>query len=295
MTMYDAPMGSGISNMIPVSSNSFGMMDQSFFDSSSRMASPTIMEHLSDRSKQNMGMRDIQDIPTTPQPPTSDPSPPPSMPSKKEGFESSSISPSFKESFQTFAPHGFYLALIYLVISGNYLGNLFGCRVQQMMSNNFSIKHLLGFLTTYFLIVLSSPPEGFSNWTVFGFTVIIYIWFFLTTKMNVSFWIPMILSVMAAYFLYIYNKQENQKENQKENQQEESKEASKEKIQIVQSVLVTLSAILTILGVTSYYGEKKLEYGYQFNPSTFWFGVNKDCRQMTPAISLYDSLSAAFR
>ncbi len=293
MAMYDAPMGSSISNTIPLNPRSFNEMSMNTapfeeksintFEefSDSRMASPTFMEYASDKGKQNMGMRDIQDI--QPQPPTS-PTPPslsssPKKEKKTEGFVTSSA----KEAFQTFAPNGFYLALIYLVISGNYLGNLFGCRIQQLMSNNFSMKHLLGFLTTYFLIVLSSPPEGFSNWTVFGITAVIYIWFFLTTKMNVSFWIPMILSVMAAYFLYIYNKQEKVQEE------------TGEKIGLVQSVLVTLSAVLTMIGVVSYYGEKKLEYGYQFKPDVFWFGVNKDCRQMTPAISLYDSLSAAFR
>ena len=180
--------------------------------------------------------------------------------------------------------NGFYLVLIYLVISSNYLGNLFGCRIQTLMSKNAYMKHLLGFFTTYFFIVLATPPANSTNLSLLGFSALIYLWFFLTTKMSLSFWVPMILCVLFAYFLYQYNKQE----------ENTLSEESKQRIQMVQSGLSAIAGVLTIVGVVMYYGEKKLEYGPAFQPGEFWFGLPL-CKQKTPNFTMGNRFKAAFQ
>jgi hypothetical protein len=188
----------------------------------------------------------------------------------------------FEDGFRSLS-NGFYLVLIYLVISSNYLGNLFGCRVQQMLNTNVYMKHLLGFFTTYFFIVLATPPEGSTNMSLLGFAALIYGWFFITTKMSVTYWIPMILCVLLAYFLYQYNRQED----------ESLRPEVKQRIQVVQSVLTTIAGILTVVGVVMYYGEKKLEYGPGFQPSEFWFGL-PSCKNKTPNFTMGNRFRAAF-
>ncbi len=184
--------------------------------------------------------------------------------------------------------NGFYLALVYLVISGNYLGNLFGCRVQQMFSETIWLKHLLGLFTTYFLIILAAPPDDFTHIETLVFSVVIYGWFFLTTKMHVSFWIPMILLVMMAYCIYVYLKQRSgQKDIEKETTQTKLLTA-------VQNASIVLAGILTLIGVVVYYGEKKIEYGKSFDTSVFWQG-HTVCKTKTPAISILKSLKAVFK
>jgi Ca2+/Na+ antiporter len=183
--------------------------------------------------------------------------------------------------------NGFYLALVYLVISGNYLGNLFGCRVQQIFSQTMWLKHLLGLFTTYFLIILASPPEDYTHTQTLFFSIFIYVWFFFTTKMHVQFWIPMILCVMAAYCIYIYLKQRNQrKESEKEDTQTKLLDS-------LQDIATVAAGLLTIVGVAAYYGEKKIEYGKSFDTGTFWRGKHI-CKAKTPNIPIQKSLKVLF-
>ena len=180
--------------------------------------------------------------------------------------------------------NGFYLAIVYLVISSNFLGNLFGCRIQQLFANNMPMKHLLAFLTVFFLIVISNPPEGYTIHQTLVLTTAIYAWFFLTTKMHISFWIPMILAVFLAFVLYTYKK-------------EAKTDLSKERqnmMEKIQTVAILFAGILTVIGVAAYYGEKKLEYDADFDATTFWLG-KPDCKYATPPSSISDSLSAIFR
>jgi hypothetical protein len=188
----------------------------------------------------------------------------------------------FVDGFQGLS-NGFYLVLIYLVISSNYLGNLFGCRIQTLFHNNVYIKHLLGFFTTYFFIVLATPPAGSTNMSLLGFAGLMYVWFYVTTKMSVTYWVPMILCVLLAYFLYIYNKQE----------EDVAKPEMKQRIEVVQSILTAAAAVLTVVGVVVYYGEKKLEYGPSFKPGDFWFGL-PNCKNKTPNFAMGNRFKAAF-
>jgi hypothetical protein len=178
--------------------------------------------------------------------------------------------------------NGFYLALVYLVISGNYLGSLFGCKIQQLFRENMLVKHVLGLFTSYFLIILSTPPENYTAESTLVLTLVIYMWFFLTTKMHVYFWIPMILSVLGAYLLWVYKKQKLAKE-----------EEWKKWVESIQRVAVLFAGVLTAMGVVAYYGEKKLEYGDDFTAWKFWMGV-PECRYATPPVSITTSMLAAF-
>lgn len=205
---------------------------------------------------------------------------------------------SFAASLATELPNGFYLALVYLVISGNYLGNLFGCRVQQLFREEMWLKHVLGLFTAYFLIVLSTPPEGYTAAQTAGLTVVIYAWFFLTTKMHVKMWIPMILAALLSYVLYVYKKQALPTpvpmNSEKEGSQEDAVVTERRAmVTNVQKASVLFAAIVTVLGAVAYYGEKRLEYGANFDAWTFWTGV-PECRFATPPVSISTSLLAAF-
>lgn len=191
--------------------------------------------------------------------------------------------------------NGFYLALVYLVISGNYLGNLFGCRVQLLFRENMWIKHLLGFFTAYFLIVLSTPPEGYDAKQTLVFAALIYLWFFLTTKMHVRMWIPMILVLLTSYGIYTYTKQQKS-QHVSEDGATEGAEGDAEldiRLQQIQAVATLLGVILTLVGVVAYYGEKKIEYEELFDAQKFWLGV-PECKFESPTVSVGESLLAAF-
>ena len=63
-----------------------------------------------------------------------------------------------------------------LIISGNFLAQLFPCNIQKLLSNNILVKHLFGFLTLFFFGALAFPRlskniEGMFN------TLILYVIF----------------------------------------------------------------------------------------------------------------------
>jgi hypothetical protein len=179
------------------------------------------------------------------------------------------------------------LFILYLVISSNFLANLFGCKIQKAFNENIYIKHLLGFFTLYLFISLveSSSIIGTGLIDKLKFAAIIYIWFILTTRMNIKFWIPFILMLTTIYILQLNIENENKNENPNTEKIEKYKN--------YQKILVKLSLLVTILGFLVYLGEKKYEYGNSFKFSTFISGVIKckgdDFGGKSP-ISIIDSL-----
>lgn len=191
-----------------------------------------------------------------------------------------------KQEPKKFVEHGFYIALIYLIISGGYLSNTLGCKVQKLFQENMLIKHIIGLFTTYFLVILADAPKNFTNKETIVFSVFVYFWFFMTTKMQVYFWIPMILLMMLAYCIYSYMKQAYD-----DNTKVEHLAVHQEKkiLEPIQTICLFTSIILTVIGVLVYYGEKKIEYGTQFDPWIFWAG-KPECRERIAKIPITKSL-----
>ena len=91
----------------------------------------------------------------------------------------------------------------------------------------------------------------------------------------------MISIMLIAYALYIYEKQSEKENNTKNNN-----------IKYVQKISTIIGAFLTILGVITYYGEKKIEYKSNFTANKFWFSL-PSCRGKTPKVPILRSLKAA--
>ena len=53
--------------------------------------------------------------------------------------------------------------ILSLLMSANYLGELFPCKVQSVFSKNMIVKHILGFLSLMFFVVLTRPNLYTSN------------------------------------------------------------------------------------------------------------------------------------
>lgn len=173
------------------------------------------------------------------------------------------------------------LFVLYLMISSNFLGSLFGCQVQDLMTNNMLLKHLLGFLTLYFFVSLVDPSQ-YSPLQKLMFTVLIYLCFVLSTKLDSKAWIVFITLLALVYILYII----------KDSIQDED---AKKFISASQLTLVCSSILVLILGSIYYLGEKKLEYGKDFSYAKFFAGTPV-CRHKTPEMnkSVLEMFNAAF-
>ncbi len=182
--------------------------------------------------------------------------------------------------------HGFYLVLLYLLISGNYLNHLLGCRIHAILDNTLWLKHLLGFMTTYFFIILALPPAAYGHRETVGFAAAIYIWFYLTTRMNADFWVPMITLATGAYFLYVFVGQRG------------IKDAFASRAKTVQRAAILLAAVLTVIGVIVHYGERKWVQGGKFRAWDFWTEQARNCSNIGMGtnghVPIMTSLKTAF-
>jgi hypothetical protein len=160
---------------------------------------------------------------------------------------------------------GKYLFVFYLIVSSNYLGNVFGCRVQELLNNSMIMKHILGLMTLYFFNTLADTNNQQSALEKLVYSIVIYFVFLLSTKTNITFFIPFIICLGLSYVLYIA------KDEYKENDE------LRDMAENAQKILVTLAVVILIAGFIYYFLEKKEEYGSEFRFDTFLLG-NTKCR-----------------
>jgi hypothetical protein len=160
------------------------------------------------------------------------------------------------------------LFILYLVISSNFLANLFGCKVQQAFQSNMLLKHFLGFLTLYFFVTLADTSDTLPSdlGHRFGIALIIYLFFILSTRVNFRFWVPSMICLGAIYIIELFKQDEKKKD---ENQRDKHRI---EQFLKAQQILIGISSLLMLIGFIVYVGEKKSEYGRQFQWGTFFFG-----------------------
>jgi hypothetical protein len=183
------------------------------------------------------------------------------------------------------------LFILYLVISNNFLSELLNCKVQHTLKHNMVFKHLLGFLTLYFFITLISRSETHPSNISYriGFTLIIYLFFIISTRIAFRFWIPFIVSIGIVYIIDLFKQEEKKKNEHKRNNR------LIVLFNKVQKGLIGLASLLMLIGFITYIGEKKSEYRTQFQWKTFFFGKSICKRdEDSSKLSTGEAISRAF-
>lgn len=154
--------------------------------------------------------------------------------------------------------------VLYLIISSNFLAELFPCKLQKLLNNSMVAKHFIGFMTLLFFVVLASGDEHGATEALTS-SIIIYLLFMVSTRMSfMYFGIFMFLSAVL-YILHLY-----QKENQ-HNQQ----------IMTAQKIIQYIMVAILVVGFIFYMVEKKREYKNKFSMMVFLVG-KPVCRGKSP-------------
>ena len=177
---------------------------------------------------------------------------------------------------------GHSLATLYLIIAGNFLAPLFGCRLQHFIETNFMARHYIGFLTMLLFVRLTSVTKA-SFKQILASSFIIYLWFIATTRVNFPIWLIIITLASVLFFIHYYESSEKDPGYKKL--------AFDDYIPTIKKGLLLSMAFITIIGVIVYAGEKKLEYGKKFNWQTFIIG-KYPCKHKTPDFTIGEKLKA---
>ena len=163
--------------------------------------------------------------------------------------------------------------LFIFIISGNYLGELLGCRLIYLLTENIITKHLLGFLTLFLTLAFTIDLKT-SLWKLFKINVILYIIFILSSKTTKYInYILMILFIIS-FVVLLYKDRLKQKTTAKLLTKTEEQYLAY--IHIYNSYILHILILLIVVGVIIYIGEQKRSYGEDFNYYTFFMG-NTNC------------------
>jgi hypothetical protein len=171
--------------------------------------------------------------------------------------------------------------IFFLIISANYLGQLYPCKIQEVFSNNIYLKHFFGYLTLLFFVLLAEPNIASSFSNTISKSFLLYMIFLVLMNTNVLFFICAISSLAIIYLISI-------KKN-------DTSTPVSHYIWYnhVNDALYITFGIFIVIGFLIYMGEKKIEYKNKFNYLTFVFG-KPICKGFSPKTKYIDSLFAAF-
>jgi len=186
--------------------------------------------------------------------------------------------------------------IFFLIVVGNYLGELFPCKVQKVLTENVFLKHFFAFLTMIFFVVLVDTTSSKELSDILSTSLILYAIFLLLINTNVLFFIISMVSLSIIYLLHLKKNEINDSNNHDESDEEKKKEPNKTNnfLEYANFSMIIVFLASTITGFLIYIGEKKIEYKGKFNYITFLFG-KPSCRGVSPKTKFLESLLAAFK
>ena len=173
--------------------------------------------------------------------------------------------------------------ILFLVLAGGFLQPLFPCNTTKLFTDSKLVRHLVGFFTLIFFVVVSDTelddymPLG----TILATSAAIYLWFLIASKMTANWWLALIVLLGAMYLIDLY--EERQKVDPD----------TKERLDLTKKVLLGASLVITLVGFLLYLGEKKLDYRGKFNYSDFFLSTPA-CKGTPTSVPYWTSLKAAF-
>lgn len=184
--------------------------------------------------------------------------------------------------------------ILLLIISSNYLAELFPCRLQYLLRNNIYFKHLFGFLTLVFFVSISIENIGGDIFELMKNSFILYLYFILLTKNNIYFFltISIILTIIYLAHIELMLIKKKEKNTSIELAFLELYHGNKNKYGL-DNLLHHSLLIILILGTIIYMGEKKLEYNKNFSYVTFFLGKNI-CRGKSDNVTFFNAFKNAF-
>ena len=192
--------------------------------------------------------------------------------------------------------------ILLLIISGNYIGELFPCRIQDLLSKNVFIKHFIGLLTLIFFVNLTDTNLNLKFIELILSSLLLYFLFLLliNNEKNCFLFVTIILGTM--YLLQLYktdilnsNKIDDINEINKIDDENLQKSIINKLhiIDIFQKILFLIFLISLIMGFIVYLGQKKIEYKNKFDYLIFLFG-KPSCKNKSPEVNFLTSIKASY-
>jgi hypothetical protein len=165
------------------------------------------------------------------------------------------------------------LLLLYVIMVSSFLEPLFSCDLQRLFTESIVAKHILGIISTFFLITLTNEDEIRSLPEMFKTTGIIYGMYILSIKSKARFALLMLGTLTADQILRVQVGIINKRDTEKIARDGDL--ALKNKLIKVRAALTWVIVALIVGGMLHYYIRARLEFGDQFSTVAFFAGTKK--------------------
>jgi len=174
--------------------------------------------------------------------------------------------------------------VLYLVLAGQFLDPLFPCHSKRLLENSMVLRHILGYLTLlFFVVIIDEFTDAITSAPIIlGLCAAIYVWFVLSSKMTGSTWIALMITLSTLYLVDLFV-----------SRIDKPSDDLKLWVSWANTALITLAVLLTGVGLIAYMGEKKLDYGRSFSYLTFFLGKDT-CRGTISSVPFLKAIRAAF-
>ena len=170
--------------------------------------------------------------------------------------------------------------IMILIISANWMMALYPCRFRALMTENIYVRHVFGFFTMIFFVVITNSDGSFNLQTTFIDSIYLYTLFIFLLRTPLFIFLAILALLAGLYVLNIKKKEINEDKKI----EEKTKEEYLKNLSMIKNVISITTYFLLFLGFFIYLGQKKLEYKNKFDYITFLFG-KIECKNTTPAES----------
>lgn len=178
------------------------------------------------------------------------------------------------DSLSIIAPSVF---AFYIVVATNFIPEIIGCRLQHVLRTNMLAKHVLAIILLFFLVVFISPSNSDRKIVYnISLTLLVYVWFYITTRSPI---ILAILSIMLLLVVYILS-------TKKDRLNAENKKDEAQKVQRTQYYIIVLAITISIIGFVLYLIEKRAEYKDNFSFWEFILGKTTCANYTSPSAKI---------
>jgi hypothetical protein len=159
------------------------------------------------------------------------------------------------------------LLIFYLAIAGNFTSNLLSKQLRNFFEENRIAQHMIALIT---LLVLVIAVGGIIDTKVaIIYTIVGYIWFIFTTKLDIQ-WNIIIILILLIGYLY-----ENSLDNKEKLMASDNALTNDDKRAVIsrdnsmKSYIVLAAMAVTIVGTFMYSTKKHVQYGGGYNWLTY--------------------------